>query len=165
MFKHIFILIVSTVLSQSAISTETCRGLFQRPDSIPTMDSVQKLVHSLRVTLDVKRRLFLQMKHNKPFRTFVYLYFSYMDNAVENKFADIVNGKISFKIGDSAIKQDIIFKQIKILSLMRPSDLSFDIENSFLRTLHEVYNPETASETFIETSRDLDRVINKLEES
>lgn len=125
-------------------------------------------INDMLAPFEVKKNLLRQTIQSPVIRDFVIDYSELTDRLYVERFAEAVSGKESSdykKLGFKSIdeirvwKETIIAKQIKILSIMDPNDMTPEFAVDFKRILTRMYNPETTKEDILTLNTRLDAVI------
>lgn len=125
-------------------------------------------INDMVAPFEVKKNLLKQAIQNKGIREFIIEFSTLTDNLYVERFAEALQGKaaldyakLGFKSVDEirAWKETVISKQIKILSIMDPHDMTPEFAFDFKRILTRMYNPATTKEEVLTLNKKLDSVI------
>lgn len=168
MKKLFLILLLIVIVSFQAHATEKfiqCRSLFG--DQTRTTLATEHIA-DLIAPYDVKKRLLQQTYSSLLIRDFVIEYSQlindlYMGSFFEalygNKRTDIRSTGFTSVADAKSTREDVINKQIKILSIMDSQDLTPEFARDFKLIAIKVYDDHTRKKDLIHLSKRLDSVI------
>jgi hypothetical protein len=149
-------LILIFLLFPTPTFAQTCAELFSK-------DNTTEYLADFIEDLDVKRRLFFQIKHSEEFKRFFNTFTYTLDSLYEEGFAQIVSGRrIKVVLDGKDLKEKILHQQIKILSLLGPSHLTREVQQDFIEILYKVYDPIVTEKELTQISKRLDQMLSKL---
>ena len=165
MKKLFFVLLLITIASINghAIVDKTVRCI-----SLFSSGNASMHINDMIAPFEVKKNLLKQAIQNKGIRDFIIEYSNLTDRLYVERFTEALEGKSSLdfiKLGFKSIdeirtwKETIIAKQIKILSIMDPIDMTPEFALDFKRILTRMYNQATTKEEVLTLNKKLDSVI------
>jgi len=165
MKKLFLILLLITIASTNSHAmvdkTVRCISLF-------SSGNASMHINDMIAPFEVKKNLLKQAIQNKGIREFIIEYSNLTDRLYVERFTEAIRGKASIdyvKLGFKSIheirtwKETIIAKQIKILSIMDPIDMTPEFALDFKRILTRMYNQETTKEEVLTLNNRLDSII------
>ncbi|MES2767676.1 MAG: hypothetical protein V4596_00905 [Bdellovibrionota bacterium] len=161
LFLILLFIVIASYDAHAADRTVRCMSLFSKGNA-------SMHINNMKASFDVKKRLLLQTIRSQSIREFVVEFSLLIDQLYETRFVEALESKndadyksLGFNSIDEAraLKEVVISKEIRVLSIMDPNDMTSEFAADFKRIAIRIYDTKTSRKEVLLLNDRLDQVI------